>query len=245
MACPRLLLPSILVGLVYASGGTFASMPEPPRRPPDLDPIAEQQVQPAEPATPAIDPACAAVLADPGVDAAVGDPLSDAGGCGMASPVTLRRVRVVGERWVAFEAPPVVNCAAATALAAWVRDLAKHGPTSRVAALVTGAGYECRPRNRVPGAKLSEHGTGNAVDIRGLRMADASGKPGSEVVVPSDEGYRELTCARFSTVLGHGSDRYHGDHTHLDIAIRRSGYRICQFAPAVPPQGNVNDKATP
>ncbi len=243
MACPRLLLPSIVVVLVCVSGSVFAAMPEPPRRPPDLNPVPdEQQALPAEPARPVIDPACAAVLADPGIEALAGDAVSGAGGCGIANPVTLRRVRVEGERWVPFEAPPVVNCAAAAALAAWVRDLAKHGPTSRVAALVTGAGYECRPRNRMPGAKLSEHGTGNAVDIRGLRMADASGRPGSEIVVPSDAGYRMLTCARFSTVLGHGADRYHADHMHLDMAVRRSGYRICQFAPA---QGNVNDKATP
>ena len=36
-------------------------------------------------------------------------------------------------------------------------------------------------------------------------------------------------CARFTTVLGPGSDWYHEDHIHLDLAERRGGYRICQW----------------
>jgi len=30
------------------------------------------------------------------------------------------------------------------------------------------------------------------------------------------------------TVLGPGSDRYHGDHFHLDLANRRSGKAYCK-----------------
>ena len=36
-------------------------------------------------------------------------------------------------------------------------------------------------------------------------------------------------CARFATVLGPGSDWYHEDHIHLDLAPRRGGYKICQW----------------
>ena len=36
-------------------------------------------------------------------------------------------------------------------------------------------------------------------------------------------------CARFSTVLGPGSDGYHEDHIHLDLMERRNNYRICQW----------------
>ena len=47
-------------------------------------------------------------------------------------------------------------------------------------------------------------------------------------------------CARFSTVLGPGSDGYHEDHIHLDLMERRNDYRICQWnvldpLPAVAP----------
>ena len=40
---------------------------------------------------------------------------------------------------------------------------------------------------------------------------------------------RALACARFTTVLGPGSDGYHEDHIHLDLAERSHGYRICQW----------------
>ena len=36
-------------------------------------------------------------------------------------------------------------------------------------------------------------------------------------------------CARFTTVLGPGSDGYHNEHIHLDLAERSHGYRICQW----------------
>ena len=36
-------------------------------------------------------------------------------------------------------------------------------------------------------------------------------------------------CARFMTVLGPGSDGYHEEHIHLDLAERRNDYRICQW----------------
>ena len=34
---------------------------------------------------------------------------------------------------------------------------------------------------------------------------------------------------RFSTVLGPGSDGYHENHIHVDLAERRGGYRMCQW----------------
>ena len=43
------------------------------------------------------------------------------------------------------------------------------------------------------------------------------------------EAVLQSVCARFTTVLGPGSDWYHEDHIHLDLAERRSGYRICQW----------------
>jgi hypothetical protein len=36
-------------------------------------------------------------------------------------------------------------------------------------------------------------------------------------------------CARFTTVLGPGSDGYHEDHIHVDLMERHNGYRICQW----------------
>jgi hypothetical protein len=42
-------------------------------------------------------------------------------------------------------------------------------------------------------------------------------------------------CARFSTVLGPGSDGYHENHIHVDLMRRRNGYRaMCQWDVRVP-----------
>ena len=43
------------------------------------------------------------------------------------------------------------------------------------------------------------------------------------------ESVLHSACARFSTVLGPGSDGYHEDHIHLDLMERRNNYRICQW----------------
>jgi hypothetical protein len=43
------------------------------------------------------------------------------------------------------------------------------------------------------------------------------------------ETLRKSACARFNTVLGPGSDGYHENHVHVDLAERRGGYRMCQW----------------
>jgi hypothetical protein len=47
---------------------------------------------------------------------------------------------------------------------------------------------------------------------------------------------RKSVCARFTTVLGPGSDGYHEDHVHVDLAERRGGYRICEWDIRTPEQ---------
>ena len=91
--------------------------------------------------------------------------------------------------------------------------------------------FECRGQNRIVGAKMSEHGRANALDIRAIRLK--SGR----VVRPTDPGVSEdfriamrtSVCTRFTTVLGPGSDGYHEDHIHLDLMQRRNNYKICQW----------------
>jgi hypothetical protein len=97
--------------------------------------------------------------------------------------------------------------------------------------------YECRGRNRVFGAMLSEHGKGNAIDVRALTLADGHVMQLTDVTAPKDlrDGLRESACRRFTTVLGPGSDSYHESHIHLDMAERRNGYRICQWDVREPP----------
>jgi hypothetical protein len=40
---------------------------------------------------------------------------------------------------------------------------------------------------------------------------------------------RDAACRRFNTVLGPGSDPYHAEHIHVDLAERAHRYRMCQW----------------
>src|SRR6187551_3101960 len=91
--------------------------------------------------------------------------------------------------------------------------------------------FECRGRNRVVGAKLSEHGKGNAVDVRSFVLADGRSIGLTDISVAKDfrEGIRDSACHRFTTVLGPGADAQHESHIHLDLIERTQGYRMCQW----------------
>ena len=62
-------------------------------------------------------------------------------------------------------------------------------------------------------------------------LADRYGRLVAPRHVPRElrENVLHSVCARFSTVLGPGSDGYHEDHIHLDLMERHSNYRICQW----------------
>jgi hypothetical protein len=122
----------------------------------------------------------------------------------------------------------------ASAIADWLRkDMVPLASSlgSTIGELDNFDSFECRGRNRVAGAMLSEHGKANAIDIRAIKLAN-----GQSIGLTDRTTSRELrervlhsVCARFSTVLGPGSDWYHEDHIHLDLAQRRNDYRICQW----------------
>jgi hypothetical protein len=83
----------------------------------------------------------------------------------------------------------------------------------------------------VAGAKISEHGIANAIDIRGLALANGKFAVLTDRNIPKDfrETVKKSVCARFTTVLGPGSDGHHETHIHMDLAERRGGYRLCQW----------------
>ena len=143
-------------------------------------------------------------------------------------------------RRVEVEPPAVLRCAMAESFAAWVRDEASAQVAALGAAprgIVTYGSYECRGRNNVLDAKLSEHGKGNAIDVRALILAgDRRIELTDETVAkPLREALRDFACHRFTTVLGPGADSYHNNHIHLDILERTHGSRICQWDVREPP----------
>lgn len=147
-------------------------------------------------------------------------------GCGVSNAVRVRSVS-----GVTLSQTSVMDCNTANALKTWVDDTAK--PTLRrtgggLRSLRVAAHYACRTRNSRPGAKISEHGKGRAIDISGIGLRD-----GSRITVLKGWKSRKTSkvmrrlhagaCGPFGTVLGPKSDRFHQDHFHFDTARYRSG----------------------
>ena len=134
----------------------------------------------------------------------------------------------------ALKPAAILRCETVLAVAAWVREdvapaVAALG--TRVEAVKVAASYDCRSRNRVLGARMSEHGYGNALDVGGFEVADRRRLEveGGGFPLSLQNLMKESACRRFSTVLGPGSDGYHEDHIHVDIASRRNDYKLCRW----------------
>ena len=141
------------------------------------------------------------------------------GDCGGRDMVRLDAVVLPDDGRVEVKPTAVLRCAMAESFAAWVRDevsahIAPLGATQR--GIETYGSYECRGRNSVFDAKLSEHGKGNAIDVRTLILAgDRRIELTDETVAkPVREALRDFACHRFTTVLGPGADSYHNNHIH-------------------------------
>lgn len=147
-------------------------------------------------------------------------------GCSIPKPV-----RVYEVDGVKLSTPATMDCTTAEALNTWV----KNGVRPAIGRLGGGvssmrvvASYSCRTRNSQPGAKLSEHGKGHAIDIAAFTLDN-----GSTITVINGwkqraegkilKSMHKSACGPFGTVLGPNADRHHRDHFHLDTARYRSG----------------------
>ena len=193
---------------------------------------AKEEAAPApEPPQPS---ACRLALTDAIAIAPSIPDIRDAGGCGGEDLVRLEAIVLPDKRQVSVKPAAVLRCPMATALAEWIRnDIAPlaTGLGSAIANLDNFDSYQCRGRNRVAGAKLSEHGRANALDVRAFKLANGRAISLTDRAVPREvrESVLHSACTRFPTVLGPGSDGYHEDHIHLDLMERRGNYRICQW----------------
>ena len=91
------------------------------------------------------------------------------GACGGGDMVELKAVLLADKSRIAVQPPALLTCGMAELLAGWLRDEAAPRVAtlgSALASVENYDSYECRPRNRVPGAKLSEHAHGDALDVR-------------------------------------------------------------------------------
>ncbi len=156
------------------------------------------------------------------------------GACGGPDLVYLESIVASDRSQIAIEPPATLRCEMAEAIVNWVRQDLAPGASAlggAVAGIENYDSYDCRGRNRIAGAKLSEHGRANALDIRSFRLKDGHIVRPTDIAVTRDFrlAMKTTACARFMTVLGPGSDGFHEDHIHVDLADRRSGYRTCQW----------------
>jgi len=190
-------------------------------------------------AAPAQPSACQLRLAKLAVFQALGT-LIGPGDCGAPDAVQLQTIILPDQTKIVVTPPATLRCPTAEEIADRVREdvspsLARFGAPLR--GLDNFDSYECRGRNRVRAAVLSEHGRADALDVRDFKLADGRELGLTDVNVDKDwrETIRAGACARFSTVLGPGSDGYHEEHIHLDLAERHNGYKICEWQVREPP----------
>ncbi len=145
--------------------------------------------------------------------------------CGIKNAV---RVRAVSG--VRLNPPALMNCKTAVALREWTDKGLKPAFRQRgpVVEMKVAAHYACRTRNNRKGARISEHGKGNAIDLSAFTMMDGevitvlAGWGRGTTLRPLQKAYRRA-CGPFGTTLGPTADRYHRDHFHFDTARYRSG----------------------
>lgn len=232
----RILIATIVCGALAGCGLMLFEKREPWRSEAEAECLAQKLVQP----TAYVEPM---------------RPISGPGACGMDYPF---RVAAIGGGSVGLTSKAVLACPALTTFDRWVMEVVQ--PAAELyfgtsIATVRSGSYSCRPMNNQRGARRSEHSFGNAVDVMGFRFADgrevkvASGWKGA---LAEQEFLREVfvgACQYFTTVLGPGSDAFHYDHIHMDLARHARGRTICKpilkFTPRLPPPGSPDHGRTP
>ena len=226
-----------------AIGSGVVPMPRP--RPPEAEKGAPGE-QPESPSP----SQCLLELASSGIAIAEAlPPIAAHDGCGADDVVSLHAVVIDKASRVELKPAPTLRCGLAMELSKWIRQdvAAQVLPLGATLAEIENDGsYECRSRNNVPNSGLSEHGLANAIDVHSFKLKNGKRYELTDPVV--NESVRQTlkasACARFTTVLGPGSDGYHENHIHLDLKERHNGYRICQWdvrVPAAPPSSSLQD----
>jgi hypothetical protein len=218
-----------------AEAPTLESSKPEPEKPAAEKPAPAEIERPVEQAAPAPQPsACRLALTDAIAIAPSIPDIKGAGGCGGEDLVRLEAVVLPDKRRISVKPAAILRCAMASEVADWIRtDMVPLAASlgTAISDLDNFDSFECRGRNRVVGAKLSEHGRANALDVRALKLANGQSISLTDRTVSREtrETVLHSVCARFSTVLGPGSDGYHEDHIHLDLMERHNNYKICQW----------------
>ena len=177
---------------------------------------------------------------EPSAYVALANEVDGPGICGLTRPF---KVTALQGGAVTFNATATLDCPMVAELDQWLTDIVQPSAQARfgqkVIQINSMGSYACRGMNNQTGAQLSEHSFGNALDIGGFVLAD-----GRQITLVQDwwrgeEQARAFvmdihrgSCERFSTVLSPGSNAFHYNHIHVDLAMHgRSGRRICKPQP--------------
>lgn len=182
---------------------------------------------------PAVEKACRQRLKRLGVAFRDIPAISSGKGCAIPYPVELTKL----SGGIEIKPAAKLNCQITEAFAQWVKNelapAARKRYLSGVRSINQLSSYSCRTMNSRPGAAMSEHARGNAIDVGKITL-----NSGREILVrqPGLFAFREKSllnniradsCRYFTTVLGPGSDVHHKDHFHFDLRTRKAGYRHC------------------
>lgn len=158
---------------------------------------------------------------------------SSLGGPGVCGAIQPLDVSATAGGRVSLKPAATLRCPMVPAVEHWVQTVvepaARYYLRGELVGLKVAASYGCRPMNNQSGAKLSEHGFANALDVSGFQLAD-----GRVVTVKggwsgqADErafllAVHDGACKTFTTVLGPKSDAFHQDHFHVDLARHGRG----------------------
>lgn len=158
-------------------------------------------------------------------------------GCGAIQPFVMSAAL---DGAVTLHPPAVLRCPMIPTTEQWIEQVVRPAARRRLGAdlvrIEVAGSYSCRTRNSIPGARMSEHGRANALDVRGFVLSDGRvvtvkknwrGPRGAALFL---RDVHDGACRLFTTVLGPKADRYHHDHFHLDLAqhSRTGRYRVCQ-----------------
>jgi hypothetical protein len=121
-----------------------------------------------------------------------------------------------------------MTCPLARTFVRWAREAVQPAARAWLGAPVTRietfGTYSCRPVNGQAGARLSEHGRANAVDIAAFVLADGRRITVLEGWNGSDEATHNFLravhsagCRRFAVGLGPEANALHRDHLHFDL----------------------------
>ncbi len=162
--------------------------------------------------------------------------------CGLTKPL---KVTALQGGAVQFNSTQTLDCSMVAELDAWLTDVVQPAAQARfgqtVAQIDSMGSYNCRGMNNQMGARLSEHSFGNALDIGGFQLADGRkitlvrdwtrGDPETQAFL---RDVHNGACSHFATVLSPGSNAFHYNHIHVDLAMHgmtsTGPRRICKPA---------------